>query len=378
MQLHRAGELNEAEIIYSRILELAPDYADALHFLGILRLYRGREDEAIALVSRSIGSILPRPTGTAISGTCCSLRSVAPESIEAYKRASPDPTHAPALTNLGAVLALEGRTEEAAVAHSRRWRPIPVRREFTTITATCLPVWGASGRGSITTARRSRSGATILTRGCSWRSLTLAWDTWMRLPRCSREWLGDQPDHPIAKHLLAACSGIDIPERASDAYVEKSFDEFADTFDARLSILEYRAPNLIADALRRACGEPKKTLVALDAGCGTGLCGLLVASHCSRLVGVDLSQRMLYKARGRGVYDELVKSELTDFLEQNTSARCRAFGRHAGLLRGARSVSRCFWCAQGRGDSVVHAGSRFGRGSASRIQAQSAWALQPQ
>ena len=95
--------------------------------------------------------------------------------------------------------------------------------------------------------------------------------------------------------------------------------------------------------MRSAERAASRRPLALDAGCGTGLCGLLVASHCSRLVGVDLSQRMLYKARGRGVYDELVKSELTDFLEQNTSARCRAFGRHAGLLRGARSgVSRCF------------------------------------
>ena len=52
----------------------------------------------------------------------------------------------------------------------------------------------------------------------------------------------------------------------------------------------------------------------LDAGCGTGLCGPLVAPYARRLVGVDLSARMLARARERGVYDQLVKRELTAFL----------------------------------------------------------------
>ena len=52
----------------------------------------------------------------------------------------------------------------------------------------------------------------------------------------------------------------------------------------------------------------------LDAGCGTGLCGPLIAPYARRLVGVDLSERMLAQARARDVYDELVKGELTAYL----------------------------------------------------------------
>jgi predicted TPR repeat methyltransferase len=52
----------------------------------------------------------------------------------------------------------------------------------------------------------------------------------------------------------------------------------------------------------------------LDAGCGTGLCGPLIAPYARRLTGVDLSARMLDQARARNVYDELVKGELTAFL----------------------------------------------------------------
>jgi len=52
----------------------------------------------------------------------------------------------------------------------------------------------------------------------------------------------------------------------------------------------------------------------LDAGCGTGLCGPLIAPFVRQLIGVDLSAGMLAKARGRGVYDDLVKAELTAYL----------------------------------------------------------------
>ena len=162
VQLHRAGELNEAEIIYSRI-RARPGLRRRVAFPRILRLYRGREDEPLRSYRDRSSSILPRPTGTAISNVLLAAQRRS-ESIEAYKRAvAIDPTHAPALTNLGAVLALEGRTEKLSrVKQAMEANPSSPR--LTTITATCLPVWGASGRGSITTARRSRSGATILTR----------------------------------------------------------------------------------------------------------------------------------------------------------------------------------------------------------------------
>ncbi len=55
-------------------------------------------------------------------------------------------------------------------------------------------------------------------------------------------------------------------------------------------------------------------LDALDAGCGTGLCGSLIEPYVQRLVGIDLSSQMLAKARARNVYDDLVKAELTGYL----------------------------------------------------------------
>jgi predicted TPR repeat methyltransferase len=134
------------------------------------------------------------------------------------------------------------------------------------------------------------------------------------------EWLKEEPDHPIARHMLAACSGRDVPTRASDAFVEMTFDSFAATFDSKLARLLYRAPALVATMLAEPGVEASKSLDVLDAGCGTGLCGPLIAPYARRLVGVDLSARMIDQARARNVYDELVQRELTAYLADSTDA----------------------------------------------------------
>ena len=43
----------------------------------------------------------------------------------------------------------------------------------------------------------------------------------------------------------------------------------------------------------------------MDAGCGTGLCGPMFRNISSYLAGIDLSQRMIDRARAREVYDSL-------------------------------------------------------------------------
>ena len=66
--------------------------------------------------------------------------------------------------------------------------------------------------------------------------------------------------------------------------------------------------------------EPSQRLDVLDAGCGTGLCGALVAPFARRLVGVDLSEGMLAHAKEKNVYHALMKAELTEYLRDNSEA----------------------------------------------------------
>lgn len=53
----------------------------------------------------------------------------------------------------------------------------------------------------------------------------------------------------------------------------------------------------------------------LDLGCGTGLMGPRLRPHVGSLRGVDLSPKMVDKARSKGCYDELCVGELVGFLQ---------------------------------------------------------------
>ena len=132
-------------------------------------------------------------------------------------------------------------------------------------------------------------------------------------------WRENMPEDPEPEHLLAAGEQSNVPLRASDAYVKNEFDRFAEGFEKTLSMLDYQAPQLVADILEQQQGFHANGLRVLDAGCGTGLIAPLVMSWCDELVGVDLSPKMVSKAQARNVYDQLVIAELVQFMTESES-----------------------------------------------------------
>ena len=132
-----------------------------------------------------------------------------------------------------------------------------------------------------------------------------------------RRYLELEPDEPEALHMLAALGDRPPPSRAGDDYVAGLFDRFAEEFDEQLlKELHYQVPELLFGALEPVMGEASGDLAILDLGCGTGLSGMLLRHHASRLDGVDLSAGMLREARGRCVYDTLAEAEITRFLSR--------------------------------------------------------------
>lgn len=129
-----------------------------------------------------------------------------------------------------------------------------------------------------------------------------------------RKWIAAAPHSASAHHMLGTTLGSDAPSRCSVAYVSELFNNFALRFDADLQRLGYRGPEAVATAIERWRHGDGRTLDVLDAGCGTGLCGAAVRRHCMKLTGVDLAAKMLSLARKRACYDELVESELDEFL----------------------------------------------------------------
>lgn len=128
------------------------------------------------------------------------------------------------------------------------------------------------------------------------------------------QWVKAEPENPIARHLAVAVLGSEPIAGASPEYVRALFDGCAMRFDENLTKLNYRGPELVQRALARVSAAAVGGWNILDAGCGTGLTGLALKSTARRLVGVDLSTGMLDVAGQRTIYDELIHSEIVDYL----------------------------------------------------------------
>lgn len=316
VQLHQQGYLDAAQELYRRLLELDPRNANALHYMGVLLHVRGQSEEAIDCIRQSI-ALDPRvPDWHAnLGNVMLNLRRL-DEAADAYAAAvGLAPNNAAILNNLGALQRVQRRFPEAEATLLKGLELDPARAD---VHANLGNLYGDMGR--LKQAFEHYCEAVILDPKLypARTMLGIAYHSLGRFDEAAkvyRDWAAEEPDNPLPRHYLAACTGVAVPDRAEDDYVEATFDAFAESFDGKLEQLGYRAPQLVADAVARIHGEPGKGVDILDAGCGTGLCGPLVAPYARRLVGVDLSSRMLDKAGLRGVYNELQKSELTAYLE---------------------------------------------------------------
>jgi predicted TPR repeat methyltransferase len=316
MELHRRGQLELAEQVYRSVLGLRPDDANATHFLGLLNCQRGRLDEGTRLMRRSLEL---DPTVAAWHNNLGNALLEAREldaATDAYARChSLDPGNVEVLNNLGVLRRGQGRLDLAEDAFKQA---IAMKPDFADAHANLAVVYYQQER--IDEGYTHSAEALRLKPGHhgARRVLGVLYAQLGRLEEARevfREWLRHEPGDLQALHYLAACGGGDVPERASDGYVEQEFDGFADSFDAKLAQLQYHAPELVGGEVARLLGTPQRHARIIDAGCGTGLCAPFLAPYARTLVGVDLSANMLEQARLRGGYDELVKAELVSFLK---------------------------------------------------------------
>jgi predicted TPR repeat methyltransferase len=314
--LHQKGMLDAAEELYDRILAVEPEHVDALHLLGLCRYLRKDTDRALELVRRAVELAPNHVDAISNLGNLLLEKGELPAAQQAYRRALElrpdfvnaqanlgialrraedmpaaeealrraielDPKHGAAHHNLGTVLLDSHRLDEALTHYLRALELMPYDAD--------------SFR---------RVGATLYSLGRT-AEAAAAYQRWVAL----------EPENPIALHMLAAASGQGVPERASDEFVQITFDSFATTFDSVLGRLLYKAPQLVADAVvARVTQPPAGTLDVLDVGAGTGLCGPLLRPYARRLVGIDLSKGMLEKAHERNIYDHLELAELTAYM----------------------------------------------------------------
>ena len=120
VQHHQQGELQEAERIYRQILQVQPNHADALHFLGIIGLQVGRPDVAVDYITRAITVNETIPIFHANLGKAWKDQGRLDEAVQCFHqslRLKPD--HAETHYNLGIALNDEKKLEEAVACYRR-------------------------------------------------------------------------------------------------------------------------------------------------------------------------------------------------------------------------------------------------------------------
>jgi len=278
--LQELGRLEEAEASYNQAIALKPDYAEAHSNLGATLKELGRLNEAQASYTQAIA--------------------LKPDFAEAH-------------SNLGATLKELGRLHEAeascrqaialkpdfAEAHSNLGATLKELSRYGEAEASCRQAIGLKPDYA---EAHSNLGVTLKFLG--------------RLEEAEaslRRAIVLKPDYPSAKHMLAALTGEQTATAPQD-YVEGLFDNFAAKFESSLvDNLEYKIPRVIAEMIIKDSKFDSLGSI-MDLGCGTGLVGMEIKQFCEHLEGIDLSEKMLDKAKEKNVYNKLIKQDILDYL----------------------------------------------------------------
>jgi predicted TPR repeat methyltransferase len=307
---HQAGQTDKAKEIYLRILDREPEQADALRCLGALALDEGDVPGAIQLVRRAIAA----EPGDAMNHTNLGGALLAAGDIQGALSAclrslELDPDFADGRFNLAVVYEDRGNLAEAELCYTAALAIDPDCARALNNLGRLLRKRGLSERA----IECYRSAATLQPTVAEYhKNLGKALQAEGRLSEAAAAYqnaVALDPSDASTDHVLAALTGRQNPSAPPARYIERLFDDYAHRFDHHLvELLGYRIPEILDETVRAL--RPAGGLDILDLGCGTGLCGSLFRDQANRLVGVDLSEKMLEKAEARGVYDRLDKDEM--------------------------------------------------------------------
>jgi len=119
----------------------------------------------------------------------------------------------------------------------------------------------------------------------------------------------------MATHMLAALTGT-TTATAPDSYIRLVFDSFSEHYDESLvDKLGYTTPAQLREMIDGK--DSRHFPLTLDMGCGTGLSGEAFEGLTEKLIGLDLSPKMLEVAGKKRLYDSLHETDICSFLREN-------------------------------------------------------------
>lgn len=312
---HMAGNLQSARMLYERLIKRNPRHIDAKYMLGTLLAETGVLELGLMHL-KSAATLKPdSPMILTNLGHVYLKLGRLEQAKDCYLKSLNLQPHVPEIMlNLGIISQQQGKLEEAVTyyeqcrdlnpdlaitysmlgkAHRDLKHPDEAAANFIKYLAhKPESVDALMDLGNILAAHRNHDDALV----------------------CFRQILDIDPENETARHAVAALTG-ETPTAAPLGLVEQLFDEMADSFENHLGQLGYRAPTLLHDMVVKLAGEQTMFEHAVDLGCGTGLSGQQFRPMIKHLSGMDLSRKMVERARDKEVYDELATGDVCQYLE---------------------------------------------------------------
>ena len=322
---YQTGRFATAATLLQRALALDPTNAVTHYDLALTFQYQGRHAEAIPLYRRALELKPAYPFAWNNLAIALRRSGQIDEAIAAYREAIRlDPSYADAHNNLGNVLKIQGQYTEAADAYRRALQLRPHYPEAHYNLGVILIETGDFSEAveSLQRAHALNPGHanTLQNLGFALKELGRTEEALQNLRRVAIL----NPANVETPFMIAMLEGH-TPPAPPAGYVAGIFDAHADRFDRHLvEDLHYQAPQNLLAAVQRTLASPaariQPPMVIVDAGCGTGLAAPLFAPLASRLIGVDISSRMIEHANRRGLYHELVVGDLVVDLSHRLDA----------------------------------------------------------
>ena len=276
----RTGRTDQAINAFKTVIAIKPDYAEAHYNMGIALKDQGKLEEAKDACRKALSL---KPDFAELHnnmGVVLHHQGKLKEAIEAYAQAlSLKPEYAEPYNNIGNALKDQGKIEEATKFYKKALslKPDYVEAHYNMGIA-------LKDQGKLEEAIEAYNEALLL-----------------------------KPDYAEASHFLSSLTGK-TPKSAPREYVENLFDSYAYKFDKSLAVdLSYDVPEVITQLVLEKHGSGSLGSI-LDLGCGTGLTGEKIRSHCNDLEGIDLSKKMLEIAKTRSIYDKLDHVDIVEYL----------------------------------------------------------------
>lgn len=319
--LGNQGYHEEAIVKYQQAIGIDPAHADAHYNLGILHYHQGEQAQAMTCYQEAV-NIDPRHAASLYNlGIIHFERHEYEQAAGRYEQALvARPDDIDTLYNLAFTRAKQGQLAEAALHYHAAVELAPGDAELHNALGSTLRKLDEPelAEGYYRQAVNLRPDY-----GSAWTNLATilhvlgryeeAMDCYSRAIE-----LGDRTES--ADYMLAALTGSNR-QTSPRSYVRNLFDGYAENFDQSLvGNLEYNVPRLLKEACVALVGEARRFRRAADLGCGTGLAGVQFREMVGELSGVDLSEKMVAKAAERGIYDQLVCSDISDFLAAGNEA----------------------------------------------------------